>query len=705
MKNNPGQVFTVFDYETYSEADLKKVGGWEYSLHKSTEILMVASRTGTRENLRKAKTHIWTPCLPLDSGGGFGFLLSALRNPEIQLVAHNASFEQMITRNVFAPKYMPSKLEELQNIPIERWHCTAAMSRSIGIPGNLEGAGAALKLPIQKDKEGHKLMLKLSKPRKPTKKDPSTRVTDPELIRKLALYCVRDVDTAVELFLNLPELHPKQRKFWILNQKINFRGFAVDRKLVKGALKLIARETINMDRRVNVLTKGKLNSARQRAAVLSFVKKSGIALPNLKAETVQGFLKNTKPKPGQETAFEVLKIRDMISRSSTAKYAAFEARSRSDGRARDNTVWFGAHTGRDAGTGLQPQNLPSLASPSMRNTGLKQADIEAGLDLIKAGDYHAIEALYNKPMELYALALRSCIVAPKGSTLEVGDFATIEVRVLFWLANELYGLKQIKEGIDLYCEMSGKIYDEDAIEILRRYKDGDKVAALMRQLGKQTVLGGGFGIGVGGEKFLATALQYGLDISLDIAQAAVRAYREMYPRVPIFWKNIEAAAIAAVRNPGKRYRLGFLVWQMEGNRLTCQLPSGRKLSYFNARVTQKQTMYGPKPTLEYMGVLSPSKIFGRIHTWGGKLTENCVQAIAADCLYESLLAIEEQGTRKPVLAVHDEIVSEKVKILDTGTAGAQWKLEGYTGLMGVVPSWGKGLPIKVEGWSEARYRK
>lgn len=686
------KLYCVLDYETFSEGDLKRIGGWEYSVHKSTEILCAASRIGTRETIRQAKTMLWIPGMVED---GFAQLLKAFRNPLVDLVAHNAAFEQMITRNVFGPKYMPSKLSELQTIPVERWHCTAAMSRSIGIPGNLEGAGAAMKLPVQKDKEGHKLMLKLSKPKKPSKKDPSTRIMDADLLKRLAEYCVRDVDTEVELFLRLPAMHPKERKFWCLNQRMNFRGFAVDRPLVNGALKLIALESKRLDRRAKEITGGKLESARQRNAVLKFCRHGELVLPDLRAATVKEVLKNTKPT-GRERAYELLEIRDLISRSSTAKWFGFDVRSRSDGRARDNTVFFGAHTGRDAGTGgIQPQNL--------FKTVMKQDDVEAGLELIRSADRHAIEALYPKPMELYASALRSAIIAPKGKTLEVGDFATIEVRVLFWLANEKFGLKQITDGVDLYIEMAAKIYNECPKALLKAYKSGDKVALQKRQLGKQTVLGAGFGIGLGGEKFLLTAEQYGLDISLEIAQAAVRAYRDLYPRIPAFWTNMESAAIAAIRNPGKRYRLGHLVWAMEGNRLTCQLPIGRKLSYFGARIGQKATLYGPKSCIEYLGVLAPSKVFGRVSTWGGKLVENAVQGCARDCLYESLLALEEQGERVPVLAVHDEIVAERDLL--NQPENSEGMLSSFLNTMGRVPEWGAGLPIKVEGWSERRYRK
>ncbi len=684
-------VYCIHDHELFSKADLPRVGAWEYSLHPSTEILCTAFRIGTRATLKAAKTKLWVPGQKEES---FPEFLRAIRDPKIQLVARNAGFEMSILRNVFAPKHMPSKLKEIQSIPVERWNCTAAMSRSIGIPGSLKGSGAALKLTTQKDEGGKNLIRLLCMPRKPTKKDPSTRNRDPKLLKELYSYCVQDVDTDVEAFLKMPLLHPKEKRFWIVNIKMNLRGFAVDRKLTTGAIKLIALESKRLDDRVKEITKGKINSARQRNEVLKFVRKRGHELADLRANTVKEFLEQHQNEDYPEV--ELLQIRESISRSSTAKYTAFEMRSRSDGRARDTTIFFGAHTGRDAGTGLQPQNL-------FKSVFKNHEDVKAGIELIKAGDRHAIEALYPKPMELYASALRSCIVAPEGSVLEVGDFATIEVRVLFWLAGEKRGLKQIADGRDLYCDMAAKIYGLDSDDIRKAYKRGDKEAFLMRQLGKQVVLGAGFGIGVGGEKFQATAKQYGMDISLDLAQTAVRAYREMYPAIPAFWTNLERAAIAAVRNPTKRYKIGQLIWAMNGNRLTCQLPIGRKLSYFNAHIATKATLYGPKPTLCYQAVLSPSKIFGRVHTWGGKLAENVVQGVARDCLYEKLETLEAQGVRLPVLAVHDEAVAERNE--KDRPQERQEILTGFLKTLAGVPDWAPGLPIAAEGWAEKVYRK
>lgn len=679
--------YMQFDYETFSKDNIEKSGAYEYSLHKSTEILCVCFRVSpTKAGLANAPTFKYIPGR-FETNPHFSLFLSNLRNPDCHLIARNAIFEMLITKNVFGKKLMPSK-PELQNIPISRWTCTAALSRSVGIPGSLEGSGLALGLTFQKDKKGHAHMLKVCRPRKPTKDNPATRLNGREDIDRLVAYCVRDVEADVEAYLKLPELHPMERKFWEQNIRMNLRGFAVDRPLVTGAISLIGKEASRLDIKVRKLSGGKLNSGRQRDALLKYLRTHGVKMPNLKAATV----KETLAKGGVTgRAKELLEIRESISRSSTAKYAQFEMRSRFDGRARDNTIFYGAHTGREAGTGLQPQNL--------FKTILKQADVEAGLELIRNKDAHTIEALYEKPMDLYASALRSCIVAAKGKILEVGDFATIEVRVLFWLAGHQKGLDKLASGEDEYCNLASDICGIPSAKIRSGYKAGDKLMSFWRQLGKQAYLGSGFGIGVGGEKFKITCKQYGLDITLDLAKKAVRIYREKNPRIPAFWSNIEKAAVTAVQNPGKSYKVGYLIWRKEGAWLTCQLPIGRKLYYFKPEIRRMATLYGEKPTLTFIGVKN-GKMF-REKTWGGKLTENVVQSVARDCLKESLLKLEDTKTTLPVLEVHDEVVCENTE----GDLAAGKDLAYFISTMSVVPTWAKGLPIKVEGWSERRYRK
>lgn len=683
------QRYLVLDYETFSEHELKKAGAFEYAAHSSTEILCAGFAVGTKQELKKAPVHLWCPVQfkpKPENSFNFSKLLACLEDPSILIVAHNALFEQVITRFVFGAKHMYSK-KYLQQIPISRWICTASMARSIGIPGNLEGAGAALNLSHQKDKEGHRLMLKLSKPKKPSKKDPSTRWSNVDEYERLFDYCLQDVRSEIDLFLSLPELPEKERKLWLLDQRMNLEGFKVDRPLVKGALKLIDLETTEMDEEIYELTGGQINSARQRNAVIKFLRTKGLKLPNLKAETLRDILESNSVKC--PTSKRVLEIREAASKSSTAKYKAFEIRSRFDGRARDNTIFFGAHTGRQSGTGLQPQNLFKTTIP--------QSDLECAIPLIKRNDFHTVKALFDKPMKLYASTLRSCIEAEKEHLLDVGDFATIEVRVLFWLAGHQKGLDDLANGVDLYCDQAGEIYNCDPITLLKGYKAGSKTCLYRRTVGKHAVLGAGFGIGLNGEKFQAMCKMFGVDVPIELAQRAVRAYRNKHPRIPIFWTNIEKAAIMACKSPGKKYRLGFLTWSKEGNFLTVQLPIGRKLHYYKPMVVMQKTPWGQKETLSYRAVNSNTKQFDRVTSWGGVLTENVVQAVARDLLMEALLRLDATGIYKPILSVHDEVVCERKK--EVGST------EEFVKIMSEVPEWAKGLPIKVEGWSEPRYRK
>lgn len=678
-------VWCVLDYETFSELNLKKAGAYEYSKHPSTEILCAAFRIGTKAELPHAETQLWVPS---KREKHFKDLLNALRNPAVQLVAQNSLFEQVITANVFGPKHMPSKTE-LQEIPLERWHCTASMSRAKGFPGNLEDACKALALPHQKDMEGHRVMLKLCKPRKPSKNDQRTRWTDPEDYKALYEYCPRDVDAEVDLFLTLGELGKIERKFWLIDQKMNHRGFAVDRKLVNNVLPLIDKETKRLDKMTFKQSRGKLKSVRQVEATVKFLRKEGVKIPDLTAQTVREIL---RAGGISDRARTILETRQSTSRSSTAKYKLFELRSRVDGRARDNTIYYGAHTGRQSGTGLQPQNLFKSI--------LHQDDVNLGVELIRRADRLSIEALFPRPMELYASVLRSSIIAALGHTLDVGDFSTIEVRVLFWLAGYTKGLQALEAGRDLYIEMASRIHGVKVDKIVKGRLKGLKKFNLMRELGKQTVLGAGFGIGVNGEKFQATCKKYDIHISLDLAQRAIRAYRALHTPIPIFWGNIERAACLAVQKPGKTFKIGFLKWKYENKGLPflmCRLPIGRTLYYFNPKITKKQTPWGMVPQLSYMGVTSPGKKWLRISTWGGKLAENVTQAVARDVLMCALVRLEEKKESLPVLGVHDEGVCERK--IGVGSH------ENFLKTFGEVPRWAMGLPIKVEAWSEPRYRK
>lgn len=362
------RIYCVLDYETFSEAPLKKVGAFEYSVHPSTDILCAAWRVGTREDLPKAKTHWWSPLL---GGGDLGTLYQSLLSPDVTIVAHNALFEQVITRNVFAVKHMYSKREELQ-LPPNRWICTAALGAALALPRSLEGMGSALKLRAQKDMAGHRLMMKWCKPRKPTKHDKSTRHSDPSELKALIRYCQKDVDVETALFLKLPPLTPTERKLWVLDQQINLRGFAVDRDLVGRILELIAVETGRHGKKTEELSLGLFSTTRKVQAVLNWLEAEGVYLPNLQKKTVEDAINGGMVKGA---AKEMLKLRQAVSKTSTAKYEAFEMRSRHDGRLRDILVFHAASTGRWGGAGVQPQNFP-------RGT-IGKKDVEYAVALLK----------------------------------------------------------------------------------------------------------------------------------------------------------------------------------------------------------------------------------------------------------------------------------------------------------------------------------
>lgn len=672
------QSYCVFDFETYSEADLKKVGAWEYSLHPSTEVLCAAFRIGNKKTLKTNPTQFCT------TFNGNGFLFSSLRNQDIKLVAHNAFFEQSIVQNILAKKD-----PRVADIPISRWICTAAMAASCALPRSLDGACKALDLAHSKDVEGRKIMLKMSKPRKPTKNNPSTRWEDEDMFRKLKLYCRSDVDAEVGLFLRLPELAPRERDFWELDQKMNFTGFSVDRALARGAVLVSEEIAKGLDQEIKTLSGGVLDSSRQVEEVKQYLNKNGCKISSLGAQEVREVLQT----PGLDAkARRILEIRQENSRSSVAKYKAFLNRSAFDSRARGNTLFYGAHTGRQSGTGLQPQNLFKRVIP--------QSEVEEAIKYLRSDNPFIVLDLWSKPADVLASCLRSTIVAKEGHVLDVADFSTIEVRVLFWLCGHKRGLSALKQGQDLYIEMASKIYAIDELGLLKAYKEGCDKSIKKRQLGKAAVLGAGYGIGLNGERFQATAKAQGLDIEIEVAQLAVKTYREYHSAVPKFWANLETAVIRAIKNPKKSFRLGYLTFQMEDDFLTIGLPIGRKLFYYKPEVTTEKTIYGPRPKVSYLGVKSPSKKFERISTFGGSLVENVTQAVARDVLMEALWRVEHSSMSRPILAVHDEIIAERKK--------EDWDFDAFKlflDMMSVTPKWARDLPIKVEGWSDVRYRK
>ena len=672
------QKYLILDYETFSEADLKKVGGYEYSKHPSTEVMCASWRIGTRAELkdqlkRKVKAKYWAlrwrnnPRVKENEKE----LRAALLDPTIIKVAHNAMFEQVITLNVLS-RHIP--LGPIgHNHSAKHWLCTATLAASHALPRKLEDACIVMKLPVKKDMTGHRLMLKHSKPRKPSKNNPATRHTDSTEFKKIVSYCVTDVDAETHLFLEMPPLSEQERRVWILDQKINLRGFLIDRMLVNKILKMIAEEVKSLNAEVRIITNGAIQSANQRDVVLNWLKAHGCHLLDLKAKTVEDAINE-----GLATGVckRVLEIRQAVSKTSTAKYKAFELRTRTDGRLRDSLLYWAASTGRWGGKGVQPQNFP-------RGNAIEDSDYCA--EICSKENLETIRLLFGDPMEAFSSILRNMIIPSEGHDLFVSDYAGIEARILFWVAKHEEGIDAFLNDKDLYKEMATVIYN-CSLEMIDKLK---------RFVGKEAILGCGYGMGF--KKFMETTAKKGVIVDEKTAKRAVDAYRSKHKLIPILWKNIERAAIYAVENPTKKISMNRTVWFMGGNFLYCQLPSGRKLAYYKPEIRHVKTPWGEKaPKLYHWGVDGYTRKWKLSGTYGGKLVENVVQAIARDLLSEAMIRIENSGF-DVTFHVHDELIGEAPKGKKT--------IEEFDNLMSIVPAWANGAPIKVEGWMGQRYRK
>jgi DNA polymerase len=675
MTFSPEQIYCVLDYETYSEADLKKVGAFEYSKHDSTDVLCVAWAVGTKDDLALGicDIHTWAPLSDgVELRGKLVELCNVLSRKDIIKVAHNSFFEQVITANVFKRRYATG----LPPLPPEQWVCTASLAQAVALPRALANVTDAINLAHKKNMQGHRLMLKMCKPKKPTKTNPfQTRHTDLKDLQAVIDYCVDDVKAEIQLFLKLPPLIPIERETWILDQKINLRGFMVDRDLVKTILKMVEDETARLNEATFEGTDGKITSANQRDAILSWLNDEGVFLPDLRKDTVAAALASGKLP---EVAHTVLELRRAAAKTSTSKFVALEAGSRFDGCLRDTLEYHGAGTGRWSGKKFQPQNLPR---GTIKNT-------DQACEILSQGDIGLVRLIYDEPMAAFSSCIRGMIIPRPGMVLDVGDYASIEARGIAWIAGDEPALEAFRKGIDAYKKLASKIFNVPISE----------VTPAQRFVGKQAELGCGYQMGP--EKFKGTCAGYGEHISDELAESAVRAWRESHPAIVDFWRDLKDAAMAAIRNKNNSYRVGKTLWYCKGSFLWCVLPSGRKLAYPFPSVKWVPAPWDKTQTIEaihYFTVDSLTKKWKETTTHGGKLAENVVQALARDCLRDAMLRINATKIWNIMFTAHDEIVSER--------PANKGSLDQFIELMSVTSDWAKGLPLAVEGWSGMRYKK
>lgn len=691
----------TFDFETQSKSDLKKEGAYKYSLDPSTRPTCLAAKikNGPLFFLDFYEINYRWEELPEK----FRIAWTDLIKSQALFVAHNAFFERCIYTNILVARYGWPK------IPFKNYRCTAAKAASHALPRSLEKAAEVMELRVQKDKAGYIAMMKTCKPTREWKRwndlqerlwsnkkrlseklrleaikdEPLCLLTPneaPEVFKVLYQYCKIDVLTEEQLDESLPDLNPEEQEIWHFNQTLNWRGLRIDIPTVKKITSIMEAESRKRLRELDTLTMGLVTKPNSRKSILEFLALEGIELPNLRKETVEDKLSGFDLS---EDMRRLLEIRKALSLASTKKYQSFLQRACDDGRVRDILLYHGASTGRDTGTGVQPHNFPR---------GIMKVDKDrpyAAVENVSNCSPEILELLYGDSLPMvFSSILRNMIIPSPGYELFVADYSKIEVAVLWWAADNKPGLKVLREGKDPY------IYQASA-NTNRPYESFFDDSP-ERQLGKAQVLGCGFGMGW--EKFLETAIgpMYRLKLTEEQAKNAVQSYRQANKAVPELWKNYEHAAISAVEKKGSVFKAGKCSFFVENNFLYIELPSKRRLAYKNPQIIWRETEWGSTKALQFEAVNSKTKKWGVEITWGGKITENIVQAIARDLMMPAMLRLEKARYRG-LLMVHDEGICERKK--------GEGSLKEFTKILCQTPSWGSGLPIDAKGWIGERYRK
>jgi|TARA_A100001391_G_scaffold205444_1_gene206311 DNA polymerase len=532
---------------------------------------------------------------------------------------------------------------------------------------SFESIGVSMSKSFLKDRAGHRVMLKMCKPRKPTKHNKSEWHDDPADYQKLYAYCKQDVVVEEAIHNETLDLHPHSRDTWLLNQKINERGIPVDRELIEN---ILATEKVWHDKLIAEFYElTGVESPRKLVPTIEWLRARGVEPKSLAKDHVVEVLKQDMP----DECRRVLEIRQLTSRTSTKKYTAMLNRVEEDGRIRGEHLFHGASTGRFAGSGVQIQNLPR---PKHSYDETLQA-----IETFATRDPDLVEMMHGNLSEIAVSCIRPSIKAPEGKKLIVCDFTGIEARVLGWLANCAGYQETFRAGGDLYVEMAKRIYSTQTVTSANRF------------VGKIAILGLGYGMGA--QKFFKTAVDWGAVMTEEEAREIVQIYRTTFNEIQRFWYALDDAAKGVVET-NKPQTVGRIRFSVDGNYLFANLPSGRRIAYRDPQVRNESTPIGVKPALSYMGVNSQTRQWERKRTYGGKLCENIVQAAALDLLVAAIPRLESLGY-ETVFHVHDEIVCEVPEKF-----GSYVKVEKE---MARTPPWAKGCYISAEGFESERYWK
>lgn len=660
------------DLETYSDVDIKKSGAHAYVQRPDFQILLNSYCFWGEMDEPEVLDFSHGNVLPQ------GFI-DALFDPNIIKHAYNATFEYLCFCRALGVE-----------LPRDQWRDTMLHSLYCGYPASLDAAGKAIGLSEDKQKlaTGKALIRYFCNPCKPTRANGGrTRNLpqhDPEKWAMFKEYNRQDVVTEMEIERRLSDIPvpDEVQRQWVTDLTINCRGVAVDTPLVDGALDIAARTTERLtDEAVKLTGLDNPNSGKQLTAWLS--EHTGTDVDNIRKDTVSSMLKADY----SPDVHRMLEIRQELGKTSTKKYDAIRNCVCPDGRVRGLLQFYGANrTGRWAGRLVQVQNLPRTYTDPL----------PLARELIKNKSLDGLQAVYGSVYDTLSQLIRTAFVSSncdskEGNVLIDADFSAIEARVISWLADEKWRLNVFRTH--------GKIYEASAAQMfgvpIDRIKKGNPEYAL-RAKGKVAELALGYQGGAG-----ALIAMGALDMGLheDELPDIVSRWRDSNSRIQQLWWDFNSAAIEVIKGGGMR-KVQCCTFALERNRagtyfMTVQLPSGRKLYYVSPRIGTNR--FGGESII-YKGINDKNQ-FADLETYGGKLVENCVQAIARDCLAVAIDRLEAAGY-PIVFHIHDEVVID----IKPYTFGEDM-LEDVVRIMSSPIPWAQGLPLAADGWVGTFFKK
>ena len=655
------------DIETYSDVPLQKSGVYRYCESPNFEILLFGYSADSG------------PVQVVDLACGEKIpsdVLDALTDDAVTKWAFNASFERVclsrylrdlgISLDPFHDRH-PLSQECARFLNPESWHCSMVWAATMGLPLSLEGVGAVLGLEKQKLTEGKDLIKFFCQPCAPTKTNGQrTRNRPfhaPNKWEAFKRYNLRDVETEMGIQQKLAKF-PVPDQVWEeyhIDQEINDRGVRLDMELVHAAIEMDTRSRQELTTAMKRLTSlENPNSVQQMKQWLS---DNGMETESLDKKTVAELLKDAP-----EELREVLSLRQQLAKSSVRKYQAMENTVCSDSRARGMFQFFGAaRTGRFSGRNIQLQNLPQNHLP----------DLAEARALVRAGDFDAVELLYEDVPDTLSQLIRTAFIPKDGTQFLVADFSAIEARVIAWYAGEVWRQKVFEKGGDIYCASASQMFK---VPVEKHGINGH-----LRQKGKIAELALGYGGSVGALKAMG-AIEMGL--TEDELPPLVDAWRQSNPNIVKFWWDVDRAVMEAVRYKHTTSSYG-LTFSCRSGMLFITLPSGRNLAYVKPKVGTNK--FGGE-CITYEGV-GATKKWERLDSYGPKFVENIVQATARDILCHAMKTLRCCSI---VMHIHDELVIE---------ADPRMSLDAVCEQMGRTPPWAKGLLLRADGYATPFYKK